>query len=108
MTGTSPTWIRFPDCAELVDGEVYTWTAKAAEVTWCDGPATYWTWAWSSAITRREEMMNRNLGERTNRDSSCEEWSGEWYPRRHPLAVRFDGRIWAVAAAPVHWFTRDA
>jgi hypothetical protein len=25
-----------------------------------------------------------------------------------PLAVRFDGRIWAVAADPVHWFTRDA
>lgn len=25
-----------------------------------------------------------------------------------PLAVRFDGRVWAVAADPVHWFTRDA
>ena len=25
-----------------------------------------------------------------------------------PLAVRFEGRIWAVAADPVHWFTRDA
>lgn len=24
-----------------------------------------------------------------------------------PLAVRFDGRIWAVAADPLHWFTRD-
>ena len=23
-----------------------------------------------------------------------------------PLAVRYDGRIWAVAADPVHWFTR--
>lgn len=23
-----------------------------------------------------------------------------------PLAVRYDGRIWAVAAEPVHWFTR--
>lgn len=23
-----------------------------------------------------------------------------------PLAVRHDGRIWAVAAEPVHWFTR--
>ena len=22
-----------------------------------------------------------------------------------PLAVRYDGRIWAVAAEPVHWFT---
>ncbi|MDI3213702.1 hypothetical protein [Arthrobacter sp. AL12] len=25
-----------------------------------------------------------------------------------PLAVRHEGRIWAVAADPVHWFTRDA
>jgi hypothetical protein len=25
-----------------------------------------------------------------------------------PLAVRHDGRIWAVAAKPVHWFTRDS
>jgi hypothetical protein len=32
-------WIPFPNCAELVDGEVYAWTAKAAEVTWKDGPA---------------------------------------------------------------------
>jgi hypothetical protein len=24
-----------------------------------------------------------------------------------PLAVRHDGRIWAVAADPVRWFTRD-
>jgi hypothetical protein len=24
------------------------------------------------------------------------------------LAVRHDGRIWAVAADPVHWFARDA
>lgn len=29
-------------------------------------------------------------------------------PAGTPLAVRFDGRIWAVAADPVHWFTRDA
>ncbi|WP_395405681.1 hypothetical protein ACHMXB_22360 (plasmid) [Arthrobacter sp. UC242_113] len=63
-------WIRFPNCAELVDGEVFTWTAKAAEVTWQDGPVTYRTWVWSSAVTRRKEMMNRNLGERTNRDSN--------------------------------------
>ena len=45
-------WIRFPNCAELVDGEVYAWTAKAAEVTWKDGPVTYRTWVWSSAVTR--------------------------------------------------------
>lgn len=25
-----------------------------------------------------------------------------------PLAVRYDDRIWAVAAEPVHWFDRDA
>ena len=36
-------WIRFPNCAELVDGEVFAWTAKAAEVTWKDGPVTYRT-----------------------------------------------------------------
>lgn len=29
-------------------------------------------------------------------------------PGGTPLAVRFDGRIWAVAADPVHWFARDA
>ena len=29
-------------------------------------------------------------------------------PADTPLAVRFDDRIWAVAADPVHWFTRDA
>jgi hypothetical protein len=25
-----------------------------------------------------------------------------------PLAVRHDGRIWAVTEEPVHWFTRDS
>ncbi|MFJ5977618.1 hypothetical protein [Pseudarthrobacter oxydans] len=39
-------------------------------MTWKDGPVTYRTWVWSSAVTRREEMMNRNLGERTDRDSN--------------------------------------
>lgn len=29
-------------------------------------------------------------------------------PAGTPLAVRFDGRIWAVAADPVRWFTRDS
>lgn len=24
-----------------------------------------------------------------------------------PLAVRYDGRIWAVTEEPFHWFTRD-
>ena len=24
-----------------------------------------------------------------------------------PLAIRFDGRIWAVGADPVHWFARN-
>lgn len=26
----------------------------------------------------------------------------------NPLAVRYDGLVWAVAAEPVHWFTRDS
>lgn len=25
-----------------------------------------------------------------------------------PLAVRYDGRVWAVAAEPLHWFSRDS
>jgi hypothetical protein len=29
-------------------------------------------------------------------------------PAGTPLAVRHKGRIWAVAAEPVHWFDRDA
>lgn len=29
-------------------------------------------------------------------------------PAGTPLAVRYEGRIWAVAADPVHWFARDA
>jgi hypothetical protein len=29
-------------------------------------------------------------------------------PGGTPLAVRHEGRIWAAAAEPVHWFTRDA
>jgi hypothetical protein len=29
-------------------------------------------------------------------------------PAGTPLAVRHEGRIWAVAADPVHWFDRDA
>jgi hypothetical protein len=33
---------------------------------------TYRTWVWSSAVTRRDEMMNRNLGERADRDSNSE------------------------------------
>jgi hypothetical protein len=28
-------------------------------------------------------------------------------PAGTPLAVRHEGRIWAVAADPVHWFSRD-
>jgi hypothetical protein len=28
-------------------------------------------------------------------------------PAGTPLAVRHEGRIWAVTADPVHWFTRD-
>jgi hypothetical protein len=29
-------------------------------------------------------------------------------PAGTPLAVRHEGRIWAVAADPTHWFTREA
>ena len=29
-------------------------------------------------------------------------------PADTPLAVRHEGRIWAVAADPAHWFARDA
>lgn len=25
-----------------------------------------------------------------------------------PLAVRYDGKLWPVAAEPLHWFTRDS
>jgi hypothetical protein len=25
-----------------------------------------------------------------------------------PLAVRYEGRVWAVGAEPVHWFERDS
>ncbi|WP_302647429.1 hypothetical protein [Arthrobacter sp. 24S4-2] len=35
--------IRFPNREELMDGEVYACTAKAAEVTWKGGPVTYRT-----------------------------------------------------------------
>lgn len=29
-------------------------------------------------------------------------------PAGHPLAVRYNGRIWAVMADPVHWFARES
>jgi hypothetical protein len=29
-------------------------------------------------------------------------------PAGTPLAVRHEGRVWAVAADPVHWFARDS
>jgi hypothetical protein len=29
-------------------------------------------------------------------------------PAGNPLAVRYNGRVWAVMADPVHWFARDA
>jgi hypothetical protein len=25
-----------------------------------------------------------------------------------PLTIHYDGRVWAVAAEPLHWFTRDS
>ncbi|MFE4835308.1 hypothetical protein ACFRAU_11590 [Arthrobacter sp. NPDC056691] len=29
-------------------------------------------------------------------------------PTGTPLAVRYDGTIWPVAAEPLHWYTRDS
>ena len=29
-------------------------------------------------------------------------------PAGNPLAVRYNGRIWAVMADPVHWFARES
>lgn len=54
--------IRFPNCAELVNGEVYAWTTKAAEVTWQDGPMTYRTWVWSSAVTPPRRNDEQKFG----------------------------------------------
>ncbi|MDO5867101.1 hypothetical protein MG599_24105 (plasmid) [Paenarthrobacter sp. SD-1] len=60
-------WIRFPDCAELVDGEVFAWTARAVQVNWRDGPNTYRTWVWRSAVSRRVDRSRQSLGERTRK-----------------------------------------
>ena len=65
-------WLRFPNCAELVEGEVFAWTERAVEVTWKDGPLTYRTWVWASAVTRHGEAMSRNLGERVTRDNNSQ------------------------------------
>src|SRR3954447_20654096 len=54
-------WIRFPNWAELVDGQGCAWTGKAAKVTWKAGRVAYRPRVWTSAVPRREEMMNRNL-----------------------------------------------
>jgi membrane protein DedA with SNARE-associated domain len=35
-------------------------------------PLAYRTWVWSSAVTRRQELMNRNLEERADRASNSE------------------------------------
>jgi hypothetical protein len=29
-------------------------------------------------------------------------------PAGHPLAVRYNGRVWAVMADPLHWYARDS
>jgi hypothetical protein len=29
-------------------------------------------------------------------------------PAGNPLAIRYNGRIWAVMADPLHWFARDS
>lgn len=64
-------WIRFQDCSELVDGLAHTWTPKAVQVSWQDGPLRRSTWVWASAVTRAEKL-ERTLGERTQRDSSTD------------------------------------
>lgn len=61
-------WIRFQDCAELIDGLVYLWTPKAAQVSWPDGPLQRSTWVWASAVTRTTKLES-TLGERTRHDS---------------------------------------
>jgi hypothetical protein len=35
-------------------------------------------------------------------------WTLRFTKAGTPLAVRYDGRIWAVTEEPVHWFTRDS
>lgn len=65
-------WLRFPNCAKLVEGEVFARTAKAVEVSCQDGPLTYRTWVWASAVTRRARANNRNLGERVKRDNNSQ------------------------------------
>jgi hypothetical protein len=47
-------------------------TSLRPEVTWKDGPLTYRTWVWASAVTRCGEAMSRNLGKRVNRDNNNE------------------------------------
>lgn len=34
------------------------------------GPVTYRTWVWSSAVTRRDDVNKKNLGDRTSSDSN--------------------------------------
>ncbi|MDJ0318962.1 hypothetical protein QMG79_00205 [Pseudarthrobacter sp. PS3-L1] len=64
-------WIRFQDCAELIEGVAHSWTTKAVQVCWDDGPVRYRTWVWASAVSRTTEL-NRTLGERTKRERSTE------------------------------------
>jgi 5,10-methylenetetrahydrofolate reductase len=64
-------WIRFQDCSELIEGLAHTWTQKAVQVSWTDGPLRRSTWVWASAVTRTK-TLDRTLGERTNNDSSTD------------------------------------
>jgi hypothetical protein len=77
-------WIRFPSSAELVDGEVFTWTAKAAQVVWFDGPLRRATWVWAGAVTRRgDPLAGSRLGDRTaGRRTSGQKRPGEGTPRQ--------------------------
>ena len=63
-----------------------------------DGPVTYRTWVWSSAVTRREEMMNRNLGDGPAVTATESETIMDVpadvriTAAGSPLAIRYDGR----------------
>ena len=47
-------WVRFPEVAIEVDGEVIGWTRRAVRVRFTvrDG-AVFETWVWASAVERR-------------------------------------------------------
>lgn len=70
-------WIRFPDSAELVKGEVFSWTSRAVQVKWVDAGIRRSTWVWASAVTRRMDQVKQTaLGDRTVADDNAHRSSG--------------------------------